>query len=340
MKKPVATNLIGRTSWNPNPRSHDYIQKDIYYLDLFNIMARRLGVLIGLGIGILLIASAVIIFLFLGSSSLAYVFYRDSYITATTSSSIWIINMTTPPYNETTGIPSNLNIIYSTLAKHGVTNYTLAVLIRNGSYYYALFAVKTGNGEGYVGVFVRGNMAEVDDGLREILFNESITEKRAAMGSDEYIVDIIEYKLFNLTSPILKTYFPDATFFGGYVNYTEDFHIAGVLLASQSAFGDFIGEYGQWVELTYANDIYRTFVLWADNCANTNTNDHSPYYVHGFYAWNYASGSYYELLSCASTLEAWWAMQNGWTVNTIAKISYSSYYNKGVAPCGTCPAPP
>ncbi|MGC8597350.1 MAG: hypothetical protein ACP5NY_05475, partial [Thermocladium sp.] len=123
-------------------------------------------------------------------------------------------------------------------------------------------------------------------------------------------------------------------------NYTEDFHTAGALLASQSALGYFTGEYGQWVELTSASNTYRTFALWADNCANANTNDRSPYYVHGFYAWDYASGSYYELLSCASALETWWTMQNGWTVNTIAKISYSSYYNKGIAPCGTCPAPP
>ncbi len=191
------------------------IYKNIYYLRLFNIMTRRLGVLIGLGVGILLIASAVIVLLFLGSLSFAYGVYRDSCVTATTSSSIWIINMTAPPYNETVSIPSNLNIIYSTLANHGVTNYTLAVLIRSGNYYYALFTVETGSDVSYVGVFVHGNTAEVDDELRRVLFNESIIEKRVVMSSDEYTVDIIKYKLFNLTSPILKTYFPDATFFGG-----------------------------------------------------------------------------------------------------------------------------
>ncbi|WP_188596137.1 hypothetical protein [Thermocladium modestius] len=264
--------------------------------------------------------------------------YKGASFRAVNHYSVEFINYTSPPYNETHEAGDLASLIAKALAIHGIYNYSLIVMLGNFDYY-ALLAVHAHGNISNIGILIRGDNAELDAGLREVVIREGTAREGFSRGDTTFVVTE-RYVIYDLTSPTLSKYFPGAEFFGGYENQTISFYVAGVLTSSTIAYGTFIGEYGEWVELESVNNEYRTFVPWTINCANTDNSDHSPEYQQALTIYDGADSSFYEWLSCPSSLETWWVMQALWSVNSIAQISNNTYYNKGPAICGTCPAPP
>ncbi|WP_069806727.1 hypothetical protein [Vulcanisaeta thermophila] len=248
-----------------------------------------------------------------------------------------ILNITPPPYNETHSIPKDLiNLVNNTLSAHGIKNYKPITTLEHGNYYYVLITIN--NGGDYLGILIHNNEAEIDP-LTKVPISENSTVETIPMGNNTKLVLIEKYELYELTGPLLSKYFPDASFFGGYVNYTGILYIGPATAGAVVDYGEYVGETGQWIELTYVHDYTRTYVFWVSNCVFTN--NYSPLYTPVIEVYDTAAGSFISLLSCPGLVEDWFTIYVSWTVNNVGNVTLMPIIlNKGLAYCGFCPAAP
>ncbi|GGP20102.1 hypothetical protein GCM10007981_06820 [Thermocladium modestius] len=285
---------------------------------------------------VVIVVIAVLAALAIYAVSIAYTGQPSGSAAILTEQYIGVINPQPPPYEEYSGVLLKYSgLVNETLRRNGIMNYEPIVSIVNGNLIYIVVRLSNSSMH-YGGILIRGNYASMDE-LSSIPYNE--TTRVYVVGSGpSYLESIERYAIYNITGPLLEKYFPDAAFFGGFVNYTGEWKVGPIPYGSVTDYGEFYGETGEWVEMTEVNDYGSSFPFYVIKCGFADQysplNVQSPQVV-----FDNAAASFYSALTCPSDIEDWATIYLNWDVNTLGMPHYTPVvFSKGIGICGACPA--
>lgn len=296
----------------------------------------------GLGTGIAAFSIAVVVViavlaaLAIYAVSIAYTGQSSGSAATLIEQHIGTINLQPPPYEEYSGVPLKYQgLVNETLRRYGVMNYEPIVTIVNGGFIYVVVRLSNSSMH-YGGILIRGNSTSMDE-LSLTPYNET-TRVYVVGGGPSYLESIERYAIYNITGPLLKKYFPDAAFFGGFVNYTGEWKVGPTLYGSAIDYGEFYGETGEWVEMTEVEDYGRSFPFYVVECDFRD--QYSPLNVQSQQVvFDNAAASFYSALTCPAGMEDWATIYLNWDVNTLGMPHYTPIvFSKGIGICGACPA--